>query len=149
MAHTLSSEAPILLIEPDLDLRRALAEGLTSDGMAVAACASAADALTRLDDGLIPAVLVTPFAPGIEESALIIKSRLRWPRLEVVFTGPPSARVALRGGYHLAAPFDADKLSRFLRLVVARPALRSVLQHRYRDAHKAMAEPRAISERVH
>ena len=37
MTHALSSEAPILLVEPDPDLRCTLAEGLTRDGMTVAA----------------------------------------------------------------------------------------------------------------
>jgi DNA-binding response OmpR family regulator len=137
MPHSFSSDAPILIVEPDPELRTALVDGLTADGMTVAACGSAAQALERLGLGLVPAVLVIPAAPGIEESPLVINSRLRWPRLEVVFTGRACATINLRGAHHLPAPFDADKLSRFLRLVVARPALRSTLQSRYRLARPA------------
>ena len=124
----------VMIIEPDVEARRELEDGLVADGMAVATFANHAEALAALHTGLTPAVLVTPLIPGVEGSALIMRSRVRWPRLEIVFTGPAQDRIGLRGAYHLATPYDAAKLSRFLRLAAGRPALRSTLQSLYRDS---------------
>lgn len=134
VAH--AAPPPVMIVEPDDAARAGLEAGLTADGMVVATFATEAAALTALDDGAAPAVLVTPATPGAEDALLVTRSRAKWPRLAIVFTGPRQSPINLPGAYHLATSSDAAKLSRFLRLVVARPALRSTLQSRYRDARR-------------
>jgi hypothetical protein len=123
-----------MIVEPDGAVRTELEAGLTADGMVVATFATEAAALAALEIGAAPAVLVTA---GAENALLVTRSREKWPRLAIVFTGPLQSQINLRGAYHLAAYSEPAKLSRFLRLVVARPALRSTLQSRYRNARQA------------
>ena len=138
---TEAAPPPVMIVESDGVVRAKLEAGLAADGMVVAAFATTAAALAAIEDGVVPAVLVTPATPGAEISPLVACSREKWPRLAIVFTGPFPFQIDLRGAYHLAAYPDPVKLSRFLRLVVARPALRSTMQSRYRDARQSASRP--------
>jgi len=129
---------PIMIVEPDGAVRAALQAGLMADGMVVFTFATEGDALVALEAGVAPAALVVAGTPGAEDTLLVTRSREKWPRLAVVFTGSLPSQIKLPGAYHLAAGANAAKLSRFLRLVVARPALRSTLQRRYRDARRSI-----------
>jgi DNA-binding response OmpR family regulator len=127
----------IVLVQSDPGLRAQLAAGLRQDGMKVFEYAAAETALAALGKGLKAAVLVTEPALGrLTERELAEQARDAAPRLEIIFTRPPEAsRLAAPSGAHaIVKPFEAGKLSRFIRLVAARPALRSALQRRYRQA---------------
>jgi DNA-binding response OmpR family regulator len=127
----------IVLVQSDPGLRAQLAAGLRQDGMKVVEYAAAEMALAALGRGLNAAVLVTEPALGrLTEWELAEQARDAAPRLEIIFTRSPDAnRLAAPSGAHaIVKPFEAGKLSRFIRLVAARPALRSTLQRRYRQA---------------
>lgn len=130
----------IWLVQRDERLRAQLAAGLQRDGMSVVEYAAAEAALEALRKGGKAAVLVTEPAGGrLTNRELAEQARVVSPRLEIIFT--PSARdtdeAAPAGTHLLVGPLDAFKLSRFIRLVVAKPALRSALRARYRQARSA------------
>jgi DNA-binding NtrC family response regulator len=127
MPRATSQDATILLVEPHEQLRAKLAAGLRRDGLEVAEHASAETAIEALRQGLRPAVLVTdPQLGGMTGWRLAEAARVAAPRLAVIFTpaGPVKAQVKPAGSYLLPKPHDAEKLSRFIRLVAARSALR-------------------------
>lgn len=116
----------IWLVQSDARLRAQWAAGLRREGMAVVNFAAAGR--SRLSD-----------------HQLADQARTCAPRIEIIFT-PLAA--ADRGGtpvgaHVLAKPFDAFKLSRFIRLVAAKPALRAALQAIYRQARSAELPARA------
>jgi DNA-binding NtrC family response regulator len=127
----------IWIIQPDAPLRTTWAAELRQDGMQVVEFGSPELALEALSKGAKAALLVTEPATGrLTYAEFFEQVRAGSPRLEVVFTpagefdtdgSPPSAHVLVR-------PFGAGKLSRFIRLVAAKPALRSTLQRQFRQA---------------
>ncbi|WP_421931769.1 hypothetical protein [Phenylobacterium sp.] len=135
----------ILLVQSDEGQRAKLAAGLRLDGMRVVEYATAEAALVALNRGLKAAMLVTEPAVGrLTELELTELARDAAPRLEVIFTRSPEAnRLAAPAGAHaLVKPIEAGRLSRFIRLVAARPALRSVLQRRYRQSKSCVLAAR-------
>lgn len=127
----------ILLVQSDEGQRAKLAAGLRQDGMHIVEYDTAEDALLALHRGLKAAMLVTEPAVGrLTELELTELAKDAAPRLEVVFTRSPETpgRAAPAGAHALVKPFGAERLSRFIRLVAAKPALRSVLQRRYRQS---------------
>lgn len=127
----------IWLVQRDDRLRIQLAAGLRRDGMNVVEFQTAETALEALRTGARAAILVTePAAGRLTDRELSEQARMAAPRLEIIFTplageadaAPPA------GAYRLPKPLDAFKLSRFIRLVAAKPALRGTLQSRYRAA---------------
>lgn len=127
----------IWLAQPDQRLRAQLAVGLRADGMEVVEFEGPEAALEALRGGGKAAVLVTtPAERRLTDRELAEQARLAAPRIEVILTpasprpdGPPST------GFHvLSRPLDPFRLSRFIRLVAAKPALRGVLQAQYRSS---------------
>ena len=127
----------IWLVQRDAKLRTQLAAGLRRDGMTVVEFEAAETALEALRKGARAAVLVTePAAGRLTDRELTEQARMAAPRLEIIFT--PTANTAEAplpaGAHRLPKPLDPFKLSRFIRLVAAKPALRGTLQSRYRAA---------------
>jgi DNA-binding NtrC family response regulator len=135
----------VLLVEADEDARARLAAGLKQDGMDVIEFAVAEHALEALRRGLNAAVLVTEPAHGrLTDRELVEQAKDAASQISIILTsGPAAGRPdAPPGAHRLAEPFDAARLSRFIRLVAARPALRGVLQRCYRAAKaEAMNTP--------
>lgn len=127
----------IWLAEPDERLRARLAAGLRGDGMHVVEYVSPEAALEALRKGGKAAVLVTAPAEGrLTDRELAEQARWAAPRIDLILT-PSAPRDAgtLNAGFHvLSRPLDPSRLSRFIRLVAAKPALRGVLQAQYRSA---------------
>ncbi|MGZ8407800.1 MAG: hypothetical protein ACXWVJ_07215 [Caulobacteraceae bacterium] len=127
----------IWLAQPDERLRTQLAVGLRGDGMQVVEFGSPEAALEALREGGKAAVLVTTPAEGrLTERELAEQARLAAPRIEVILTpSAPRPDSTPSAGFHvLSRPLDPFRLSRFIRLVAAKPALRGVLQAQYRSA---------------
>lgn len=127
----------VLLVQADEGARAALAAGLKRDGMEVIEFAVAEQALEALRRGLNAAILVTEPAHGrLTDRELVEQAKDSASQISIVLTSQPVAGrlEALRGAHCLAKPFDAARLSRFIRLVAAKPAQRSVLQRCYRAA---------------
>lgn len=127
----------IWLVQRDARQRAQLAAGLRRDGMTVVEFEAAEAALEALRMGAVAAVLVTePAAGRLTDRELSEQARTAAPRLEIIFTPTASeAGTAPPAGAHrLPKPLDPFKLSRFIRLVAAKPALRGALQTRYRAA---------------
>jgi DNA-binding NtrC family response regulator len=127
----------IWIIQPDAPLRTTWAAELRQDGMQVVEFGSPESALAALSKGAKAALLVAEPATGrLTYAEFFEQARAGSPRVEVVFTpcgeldtsgSPASAHVLVR-------PFGSGKLSRFIRLVAAKPALRSTLQRQFRQA---------------
>jgi hypothetical protein len=126
----------IWIVQPDEQLRGRLASELRHDGMTVVECASTELVLEALVRGCKAVVLVTePGSGRLTDGEFSERARACSPDLEIVFTPSgtePDARPA--GTYLLLKPLGVGKLSRFIRLVVAKPALRSTLQCLFRQA---------------
>lgn len=144
----ISDPLAILLVESDPERRAGLAAGLRRDGMKVIEHSSPEAALAALRRGMKAAVMVTEPALGrLTESELFEQVRDTAPRLVVIFTRAAGAGrlAAPQAAYALAQPFDPAKLSRFIRLVAARPALRSALQQQYRRTRSSQQTPMALT----
>lgn len=132
----------VFLVERDDEHRSAMARGLRSDGMNVIEFPGSAEALRALSDSERPAVLViTPEGDGVSDGEFACLAKAAWPQTSIVFTNrlcdaPPPPP----GSHVLAKPFAPSRLSRFIRLVVAKPALRGTLQSLYRQARSAGAK---------
>lgn len=137
--------AAIWLIQPDEPLTETLAEGLRRDGMTVSIVPSIAPALQALHQGGRPAVVVVaPFEGPLTDLEFIEQAKALSPRVAVFFTPSSTGVARTRSGAHiLPHPLDGAKLSRFIRLVAARPALRSTLQTLYRNAQPPRAKAEA------
>jgi DNA-binding NtrC family response regulator len=139
----------IWLVQSDERLRAQWAAGLRRDGMAVVEFATAEPALEALRNGAGAAVLVTEPARGrLSDHQLADQARTCAPRIEIIFTPLAAADHGGTpvGAHVLAKPFDAFKLSRFIRLVAAKPALRAALQALYRQARSAELPARAAAQ---
>lgn len=131
----------IFLVERDVELRGALAEGLRFDGMNIVEFQEGLQALAAIADGERPAVLVvTSEGDGSITCDHARRAKASSPRTQIVFILEPRGGPGTPQGAHvLVKPFAPSKLSRFIRLAVAKPALRSTLQALYRRAHSASA----------
>lgn len=131
----------VFLVEHDVDLRAASAYGLRFDGMNVIEFATSTEALAAVAEDGRPAVLViAPEGDGAAACDLARQVRAWSPQTQVVFTPGPRGEPRTPPGVHvLAKPFEPCRLSRFIRLVVAKPALRSTLQALYRRARSTTA----------
>lgn len=139
---TQTTDTPaIFLVERDLESRSALAAGLRSDGMYVIEFARSAEALAAVSNGGRPAVLViTPEGDGVTDCELACQAKAASPQTNIVLTYEPCGAPKPTPEFHaLVKPFKPSKLSRFIRLVVAKPALRGTLQSAYRRAHSSSA----------
>jgi DNA-binding NtrC family response regulator len=127
----------IWIMQPDEGLRTRLASELRHDGMKVVEYASEELALAALRRTGKAAVLVTEPASGRRTNGdLARQAKTTAPRLEIIFTpaSEPEAGTTPPGAHVLVKPLGVGKLSRFIRLVAAKPALRSELQCLYRQA---------------
>ena len=110
---------------------------LRRDGMTVAAFPSILPALEALTGGERPAILVVaPRLGPLTDLEFTEQAKALAPRATLVFTpqrAEPSNSVP--GVHTLAHPLDGAKLSRFIRLVAGRPAVRGALQALYRAAN--------------
>lgn len=131
----------VFLVEHDLDLRGVVAEGLRVDGMNIVEFHRSAQALAAIAEGARPAVLViAPEGDGLITCKHIVQAKAMSPRTQIVLVLEPGGDPEIPPGSHvLVKPFKPSKLSRFIRLAVAKPALRSTLQASYRRAHSAPA----------
>lgn len=105
--------------------------------MDVVEFAVAEQALAALGRGLSAAVLVTEPALGrLTDQELAEQAKDAVSEITIILTPDPAAECldVPRGAHCLAKPFEGAKLSRFVRLVAAKPALRGVLQRWYRAA---------------
>ena len=127
----------VLLVQADAAVRAGLAAGLRRDGMGVVEFTYAEQALAALGRGLSAAVLVTEPALGRLTDLELAEQVKDVAYLFTMILTPESSveRLGTPQGVHcLAKPFEAARLSRFIRLVAARPALRGALQSLYRAA---------------
>jgi DNA-binding NtrC family response regulator len=127
----------IWIMQTDEGLRKRLASELRHDGMKVVEYASEDMALAALMRTGKAAVLVTEPASGRRTNGdLARQAKTTAPRLEIIFTpaAEPEAGTTPPGAHVLVKPLGVGKLSRFIRLVAAKPALRSELQCLYRQA---------------
>lgn len=127
----------IWIMQPDEGLRTRLASELRHDGMKVVEYATEELALAALRRTGKAAVLVTEPASGrLTNGDLARQAKTTAPRLEIIFTPAcePEAGTTPPGAHVLVKPLGVGKLSRFIRLVAAKPALRSELQCLYRQA---------------
>lgn len=132
------SAIPVIwLIQPDAALSDRLAADLRRDGMAVAAFPSILPALEALTGGERPAVLiVAPRLGPLTDLEFTEQAKALAPRATLVFTPQRAEPSNSTPGVHmLAHPLDGAKLSRFIRLVAGRPAVRGALQALYRAAN--------------
>ena len=100
-----------------------------------------AQALAAIAEGARPAVLViAPEGDGLITCEHVGQVRASSPRTQIILVLEPGGYPEIPWGSHvLVKPFKPSKLSRFIRLAVAKPALRSALQTLYRRAHSAPA----------
>lgn len=135
--RSMSHPPAVLLVQADEGARAGLAAGLRRDGMEVVEFAVAEQALAALGRGLNAAVLITEPALGrLTDQELAEQVKDAASQITIILTPEPAAgRLGAPQGAHcLVKPFEAAKLSRFIRLVAAKPALRGVLQRWYRAA---------------
>jgi DNA-binding response OmpR family regulator len=133
----MSHPPSVLLVQADEGARAGLAAGLRRDGMDVVEFAVAEQALAALGRGFSAAVLVTEPALGrLTDLELAEQAKDVAPEITIILTPEPAAGPLdpPPGAHCLAKPFEAAELSRFIRLVAARPAPREVLQRWYRVA---------------
>jgi DNA-binding NtrC family response regulator len=137
MMKNLSDASSVWLIQPDARLSATLAVGLRQDGMRVVKYGSAEAALAALGKGHKAGVLVTAPALGrMTNREFVEQAKAVAPRVIIVFTPPPAAadgHIPAEDAHILAGPLDVVKLSRFLRLITARPAPLGALQAAYRQ----------------
>ena len=80
------SDLPILLVEDDPLVLEATAELLADGGCSVRRASTADEALAALDDGPIPAVLVTDISLASDRSGLDLARTVaeRWPQVKLL-----------------------------------------------------------------
>jgi len=133
----MSHPPAVLLVQADQDARAGLAAALRRDGMDVVEFAVAEQALAALGRGLSAAVLVTEPALGrLTDLELAEQAKDAVCEITIILTPDPATGSSdvPQGAHRLAKPLEAAGLSRFIRLVAAKPALRGVLQRWYRAA---------------
>lgn len=136
----MSHPPAVLLVLADEGVRAGLAAGLRRDSMDVVEFAMAEQALAALGRGLNAAVLVTEPARGrLTDQELAEQAKDAICGITIILTPEAAAGRpdAPRDAHCLAKPLESAKLSRFIRLVAAKPALRGALQRRYRAAQAA------------
>lgn len=138
----------IWIMQPDDRLRTRLATELRHDGMKVVEYASEELALAALSRTGKAAVLVTEPASGrMTNGEFARQARRTAPRLEIIFTpaSQPDAGATPPGAHVLVKPLGVGKLSRFIRLVAAKPALRNELQCLFRQARSLQMEAARVA----
>ena len=106
----------ILVVEDDADSREAIAMALELHGAHVRSAGSADEALSRLEDGPVDAVLSDLSMPGTDGYGLLTQLRARGIDAPVVavsgFATPEDRAKALAAGFraHVAKPVDVDVL---------------------------------------
>lgn len=138
----------IMLVQFGRDDRARLAEGLRRDGMNVVEYAAAEFALDDLDQGLRSDLLVSDI-DGAEAGQFVIRrAKAACSNILVILTPAPGdiECAHLSGAHTLVKPFAADKLSRFIRLVAARPALRATLQRLFRNSRMRISQLSGASQ---
>jgi CheY-like chemotaxis protein len=86
MSDPSDSHLPILLVEDDPLVLEATAELLADGGCAVRRASNAEEALAALDDGPLPAVLVTDISLASDRSGLELARTVaeRWPQVKLL-----------------------------------------------------------------
>ncbi|MGF1553189.1 MAG: sigma-54-dependent transcriptional regulator [Paracoccaceae bacterium] len=117
--------APVMLIDDEADMRRALAQWRSLGGFAPAAYASATAALDALDPGFPGAVVCDVKMPGLDGLGFLERARALDPGLPVILlTGHGDiamAVAAMRAGAFdfVEKPFDPERLIELLHRAVA------------------------------
>jgi hypothetical protein len=132
------SAAPaIWLICPDEPLRGRVARGLRVDGMNVVEFAWVEAAVAAHQGGARPAIALIQTFTELELAESLDGLRAGPTPPEIVILGEvPDSFVVPAAAHRFHGEINVWRLSRFLRLVVARPSLRSALQASYRLAHE-------------
>lgn len=130
----------ILVVDDDRDLRESVVEILEDAGYAVAACATAEDALQAMQDTTPRLALVDNMMPGMGGMALLPLLKRDYPGTKIImitaFSTVDNAVAAMRSGAddYLSKPFRRDDL-----LVAVRRVL-EVLKFESRQAEPCMDE---------
>ena len=117
------TEAPVLIVEDDVDIRRILETILVEDGLPVVACSNGSDALAWLEErrpALIVLDLSLPKMPG-EEVAHSARQRFGQTLPILVVTGDSRARERTEQAetfVYLTKPFDNEELLRVVHALV-------------------------------
>jgi chemosensory pili system protein ChpA (sensor histidine kinase/response regulator) len=117
------ADAPVLIVEDDLDIRRILETILVEDGLPVVACSNGVEALAWLEQqrpALIILDLSLPKMPG-EEVAHTARHRFGQTLPILVVTGDSRARERTEQAetfVYLTKPFDNDELLRVVHALV-------------------------------
>jgi DNA-binding NtrC family response regulator len=123
--ETEPATATVLVVDDDASMRDAVAEVLSVNGYRAEPCADAADALERLQDHAVDAVITDLRMPGMKGEALLAEVRHAFPAVPVIaitaFGSVPDAMAVVRAGAsdYLEKPFKTqallDSLGRALR----------------------------------
>jgi two-component system response regulator HydG len=111
----------VLIVDDHVEMAETLAEGLGDRGFAAIACASSAEAATRIEAEPIDAVVTDLRMPKVDGMGLLAISRKLAPeRPVIVMTAYGAIETAVdairNGAYHyLTKPFPLDELALFLR----------------------------------
>ncbi|MDP3852457.1 hypothetical protein [Phenylobacterium sp.] len=129
----------IVLVESDGELRGRLAAGLRHDGMRVVEYEDGGPALAAIEQGLSADILViSPQGGGVVTYDMARQARALAPQIQIVVTPAPQETHDLPSEAHvLVKPFEPSRLSRYIRFVAAKPALRGALRAVYRQARSA------------
>ena len=142
---TLRTQATVLVIDDELDLRSLIAESLTADGFAVAQAADGAEALERIKSFAYDALVIDLRLPDADGMEILDTALTRYPDILAImmtgFGGVAEAVAAMKRGAidFLIKPFQLAQLSRVLttgleqrRLKQENAELRAQLRDRYR-----------------
>lgn len=115
----------LLLVEDDVLVRTTVALMLEDDGFSVVEASSAAEAISRMRDGLDPVVIVTDVDLGAGPNGIELADQLRAlrPEIAVIFiTGRAASlfgRRLLGREAVLPKPFEGSELSHLVRTMVS------------------------------
>ena len=128
------SDATILLVEDDREMRLLLEDELRAAGYAVVSAASAGEALERLSHHPVDIVVTDLVMSGMKGDELLVRVRAGYPGIPVVimtaFGSIESAVEAMRlGAYHyVTKPFHMDVLLGTVRAALDERRLRHAVQ---------------------
>jgi PAS domain S-box-containing protein len=130
-ARSASRRANVLLVDDEEQVRFTTSESLVELGYDVFACASAEEALQRVQEGLSPDLLVTDhLMPGMTGAQLALELRKKLPRLPVLMiTGYAQLRPEEAGDFDvLVKPYRHAELAlRIAELLAEEPVLQRAL----------------------
>lgn len=144
-AMPLDREERVLLVDDDLDLCEALAEGLAREGIRAAYATSAQAALLRLtaapEIDIVVTDLVMPQIGGLEFLRKLSITRSRWPFAAIVMTGSPSVESAVTA----LRLFAIDFLQKPVEAKEVANAVRSAADHLQKSVPTMLPRPSTVT----